>query len=77
MNLPMTPAFSGTYVLAGGQLTHFEVILILLFAGAVMLVGLCWQLLDNWKKRTHGRNWPTVSAVVDVVSVAFIEDDRP
>ena len=77
MNLPMTPAFSGTYVLAGRQLTHFEVILILLFAGAVMLVGLCWQLLDNWKKRTHGRNWPTVSAVVDVVSVAFIEDDIP
>ena len=45
--------------------------------GDVMLAGLCWQLLDSWKKRTHGRNWPTVSATIDIVSVAFIEDDMP
>ena len=62
---------------AGSPLTRFEIVLILLFAGAVMLVGICWQVLDNLRKRTKGRNWPTVSAVVDIVSVAFIEDDTP
>jgi hypothetical protein len=61
----------------GSPLTRFKIILISLFAGAVMLVGICWQLSDNWKKRTHGRNWPTVSAVIDIVSVAFVEDDIP
>lgn len=61
----------------GSPLTRFEIILISLFAGAVMLVGLCWQLLDNWNKRTCGRKWPTVSAVVDIVSVAFMEDGIP
>jgi hypothetical protein len=28
-------------------------------------------------ERTRGRNWPTVSAAVDVVSVAFCEDNTP
>src|SRR6266568_1723063 len=72
----MTP-FIAIFLMRGSPLTRFEITLILLFAGAVMLVGLCWQLLDNWKKRAHGRNWPTVSAVIDIVSVAFIEDDIP
>jgi len=68
---------SAILMYAGGPVTRFEIILILLFGGAVMVVGICWQLLDNWKKRTSGRNWPTVSAVIDIVSVAFIEDDIP
>ena len=72
----MTPSIA-VFLMRGSPLTHFEIILISLFAGTVMLVGLCWQLLDNWKKRTQGRNWPTVSAVIDIVSVAFIEDDIP
>lgn len=59
----------------GGALTRNEFYLILLFAGAVLLVGICQQLFDTWKKRTHARNWPIVSAVIDIVSVAFIEDD--
>ena len=65
------------FLMRGSPLTRFEIILISLFAGAVMLVGLCWQLLDTWRKRTHGRNWPAVSAVIDIESVAFIEDDIP
>ncbi len=59
----------------GGPLTRNEIILFSLFAGAVMLVGICRQLLDTWIKRTRGRNWPTISAVIDIVSVAFIPDD--
>jgi hypothetical protein len=62
---------------SGEPITRSEIILISLFAVAVMLVGLCWQLLDTWIKRSRGRDWPTVSAVIDVVSVAFIEDDTP
>jgi Protein of unknown function (DUF3592) len=75
MSQATTPLVASILILAGGPLTGFEVKMFLLAAGAIMLVGVCWQLLDNWKKRTHGRNWPTVSAVVDIVSVAFCEDD--
>jgi hypothetical protein len=59
----------------GGPITRFEIILISLFVGAVILVGICWQLLTTWRERTHGRNWPTVSAIIDVVSVADVTDD--
>jgi len=52
-------------------------ILILLAFGASVLVGICWQILDNWIERTRGRNWPIVSAVVDIVSVASMEDGIP
>jgi hypothetical protein len=71
----MTPKIVGILMLAGGQLTGFEVKMFLLAFGAIMLVGACWQLLDMWTKRTRGRNWPTVSAVVDIVSVASCEDN--
>ena len=62
-------------MLAGGPVTRFEVVLFLLVAGAVILVGICWGIVADWIERTRGRNWPTVSAVIDVVSVAFIEDN--
>jgi hypothetical protein len=62
-------------MLRDGTGTRFWLILISLFAAAVMLVGTCWQLFDVWIKRTRGRNWPTVSAVVDIVSVASCEDN--
>ncbi len=76
-SLATTPATGCMLLLAGGKLTGFEVKLFLLFAGAVMLVGIVWQLIDNGYKRVHGRNWPTVSAVIDIVSVAFIPDETP
>jgi Protein of unknown function (DUF3592) len=62
-------------VIRGDKGTGFWFIVILLFAAAVMLVGTCWQLFDTWVKRTRGRNWPTVYAVVDIVSVTFCEDN--
>jgi len=61
----------------GGPLTRREVILFSLAAGAVILVAICWGAVEEWIKRSRGRDWPTVSAVVDIVSVAFIEDDTP
>lgn len=60
---------------SGGMGTRFWLLVILLAAGVVMLVGVCWQLSDVWIRRTRGRNWPTVSAVIDIVSVALMEDD--
>ena len=72
----MNPSLAGILTLSGGgTLTRNEFYLILLFVGAVLLVGICQQLFDTWIKRTRGRNWPTVSAVIDIVSVAFIPDD--
>ena len=65
------------FLMRGSPLTRFEIILISVFAGAIMLQGVCQEMFRRWKRRTHGRNWPTVSAVVDVVSVAFIEDNIP
>jgi hypothetical protein len=76
-SLTMTPLIAGILMHGGGPVTRFEVILFLLAAGAVMLVATCWQFLDMWIKRTRGRNWPTVSALIDIVSVEFVEDDFP
>jgi hypothetical protein len=73
----MTPLIAGILMRGGSTISRFSIILISLAAGAVMLVGICWQLLDKWIERTRGRNWPTVSAAVDVVSVAFCEDNTP
>jgi uncharacterized membrane protein YhaH (DUF805 family) len=61
----------------GGQDSRFWFILLSLAAGAVMLVGTCWEIIARLVKRFHGRNWPTVPALIDIVSVAFVEDDTP
>jgi len=77
MSQTLLPLFACILMLGGGPITRFEIILFLLFAGGVMLVGTCQEIVRRWIKRTHGRNWPTVSATVDIVSVAFIPDDTP
>jgi hypothetical protein len=62
---------------AGDAGTRFWFILISLAAGAVILVAICWGIVQEWIERTRGRTWPTVSPIIDLVSVAFIEDDIP
>ena len=62
-------------LMRGGTITRFEIMLISLAAGATILVGICWEIFDRWVERTRGRNWPTVPAVISVVSVAFYDDD--
>jgi hypothetical protein len=59
----------------GGPVTGFEIILFLLVAGAIMLVAIGRVIVEGWIERTRCRNWPTVSAVVDIVSVAYCEPD--
>jgi hypothetical protein len=62
MSLTMTPLISSIVMRDdGGTGAGFWLVLIFLVAG--------------WIRRTRGRNWPTVSGVIDVVSVAFMEDD--
>lgn len=64
-------------VSGGSTVTGFEIILFLLVAGAVVLVSICWGIIKKLIERTRGRNWPTVSAVVDIVSVTFVPDNTP
>lgn len=73
----MTPLAVGILMRGGGPITRFEIILFSLAAGAVLLVGICWGVVEELIERIRGRNWPTVSAVVDVVSVTFVPDDTP
>ena len=70
----MTPVI--TFILGGGggPVTGFEIIWSSLVAGAVMLLSVCWGIIEELIKRIHGRNWPTVSALIGNVSVAFVED---
>jgi hypothetical protein len=39
-----------------------------------MLVAIGWDIGSAWIKRFRGRDWPEVSAVIDIVS-AFMDDD--
>lgn len=60
----------------GGPITSFEVFLFVLAAGGIIvLLAICWAIFAEWIKRVRYRNWSTVSAVVDIVSVAFFEDN--
>ena len=73
----MIPSITGIFLSGGGPVTGFEVKVVFLAVGVLFLGAFCWGAIEDWIKRVHGRNWPTVPAVVDIVSVAFIEDDTP
>ena len=73
MCLTITPLTAIILHSGGGPVTGFEIILFLLVAGGIMLVAICWDIVGAWIKRSRGRNWPTVSAVIDIVSVTFVE----
>jgi hypothetical protein len=65
------------FILGGGPVTKRGLILISLVVGTIFLVAICWGAVEDWIERTRGRNWPTVSAVIEIVSVAFIQDPTP
>lgn len=70
MSSTMTPLIASIFMRGGGApITRFEIILFSLVVGAIMLVAICWDVVAALVKRTRGRNWPTVSAVIDAVSV--------
>ncbi len=72
----MTPLIANILVRGGGgPLTRREVLIFSLVGG--LLVSICWGAVEDWIKRTRGRNWPTISAVIDIVNIAFIQDNFP
>jgi hypothetical protein len=73
-SLAMAPLIAGI-LMYGGRGTGFWLVIILLASGAIIFEGACQEIIRTWIKRTRGRNWPTVSAVIDVVSVASMKDD--
>jgi hypothetical protein len=58
-----------------GSDPFYVFILVMLATVAAVLVAICWVMVKDWLERTRCRNWPTVSAVVDIVSVAYCEPD--
>lgn len=64
-------------MVGGGPLTRRDVILFSVVVGAGLFVSICWQIVDNWKRRTRGRNWPAVPAVIGTVSVTLVESRLP
>ncbi|HTB95961.1 MAG TPA: DUF3592 domain-containing protein [Terracidiphilus sp.] len=73
----MILSIASIFLYGGGPITRFKFILISSALGLVIFVAFLKGIVEDWIERTRGRNWPTVSAVVDVVSVAFIKDDIP
>ncbi len=74
----MTPLIAGILMhLGGGPLTRREVIVFSLVVGVGLLVSICWETVDGLIRRFHGRNWPTVSAVIDAVSITLVESHLP
>lgn len=47
----------------------WPVYLIILLPGVAILLGAYWQFFIQWLRGVRGRNWPVVSAVVDLISV--------
>ncbi len=58
-----------------GPNTIFSFMLLMLATGVGVLVVICRVIVGGWIERTRCRNWPTVSAVVDIASVAYCEPD--
>lgn len=69
----ITQPIASILMFGGGPVTRFEIILFSLIAGTFILVAICRGIVEEWIKRTRGRNWPTVSAVIDAVSITLVE----
>ncbi|HTW61947.1 MAG TPA: hypothetical protein VMD55_09070 [Terracidiphilus sp.] len=70
----ITPRFANILIFGGGPLTRSDVKWFFLVVGIGLLVSTCWDTVDGLVKRFHGRDWPTVSAVIDIVNITFVED---
>jgi hypothetical protein len=71
---PLIASFlSGTI----GPGTLYSFILVMLATGVGVLVVIFRVIVREWIQRARCRDWPTVSAVIDIVSVAFIDDSPP
>lgn len=74
----MTSFIVGVFMSGGGgPLTGSEVKWFFLVVGVGLLVSICWGLIEELIERFHGRKWPTVQAVIDIVSVTLVESNLP
>jgi hypothetical protein len=67
--------FTASILMHSGTDPFVLLFLFLLGTVGAVLVAVCWTKFTDWVERTRCRNWPKVPAVIDLVSVAFIEDD--
>jgi hypothetical protein len=77
LNLTMTPLIATFLRGTVGPATVYTFVVVMLTTGVAVFVAIGWVVVKWWIERTRCRNWPTVTAVVDIVSVAFIKDDPP
>jgi hypothetical protein len=73
----MTVSITSILMLSGGGTGSplFLFLVGLAIVAVFMLVGACQDTVGRLIKHFHGRNWPTASAVIDIVSVTFFEDN--
>ena len=76
-SLTMTLLFASILVRGDSLGTGFWLLVLLLVAVAIILAAICWDIVRALIKRSRGRDWPTVSGVVDIVSVAVMDSDSP
>ena len=71
----MTLSIASILMLNGtvGPATVYTFLLVMLATVVGVFVVVGWVNAKDWLERTRCRSWPTVSAVVDVVSVAYCE----
>lgn len=72
MTLTITSIFLGGTV---GPATIYTFILVMLAAGVAVLAAIFQVIVRKRIERSRCRNWPTVSAKIDLVSVADVTDD--
>jgi hypothetical protein len=56
--------------------SDFYRLLFALAAGAFSVAALYWRFFAQWLRGVFGRDWPTVSATIDIVSIAAQPDER-
>jgi len=69
----ITPLIASFFIGTVGPGTFFGFILVIGGGGIVMLVAIGRVIVEGWIERTRSRDWPTVSAIVDIVNVAYCE----
>lgn len=72
MTLTLASIFVGGSV---GPATIYTFVMVMLAAAVVVLVSVCQVIVKDRIERVRCRNWPTASAIVDIVSVADVTDD--
>jgi hypothetical protein len=52
-----------------GSIYDWYAVPVVLVAGAVGVASIYWRFVIQWLRGVRGRDWPSISALIDVVSV--------